>query len=141
MGERFVVVAWNGDVYPCSHLRGTEYKMGGNVKEQPFRDICETSYAFTRTQLEPRRAEGHCGSCIKRESCGGCRAIMWHTTGNMRAADTRLSFRGVKNGTSVVVVVVVIVMSRAVLSSHKPLGPFGRHHSTQNCSSPPRSLQ
>jgi radical SAM protein with 4Fe4S-binding SPASM domain len=91
MGERFVVVAWNGDVYPCSHLRGTEYKIG-NVKEQRFRDICETSYAFTRTQLEPRRAEGQCGSCIKRGSCGGCRAVMWHTTGNMRAADTGCPF-------------------------------------------------
>ncbi len=91
MGERFVVVAWNGDVYPCSHLRGTEYKIG-NVMEQRFRDICETSYDFTRTQLEPRRVEGHCGSCIKRGSCGGCRAIMWHTTGNMRAADTGCPF-------------------------------------------------
>ena len=41
MGERFVVVTWNGDVYPCSHLHEKEFKMG-NVLEQRFQDIWET---------------------------------------------------------------------------------------------------
>jgi|GEM_PF-2788378 len=92
MGERFVVVAWNGDVYPCSHLYGKEFKMG-NVMEQRFRAIWETSSILKRTNMELRRIEGHCGRCIKRRFCGGCRAIMWHTTGNLRAADAGCPFR------------------------------------------------
>ncbi len=92
MGKRFVVVASNGDVYPCSHLRGGEYKMG-NVREQRFRTIWETGYAFAGTHLELQRVEGHCGRCTKRRFCGGCRAIMWHTTGNLRAADAGCHFR------------------------------------------------
>lgn len=92
MGERFVVVAWNGDVYPCSHIRGSEYKIG-NVAEQRFQLIWETSRLFTHAPAELRRAEGHCGRCTKRRFCGGCRAIMWHTTGNLRAADAGCPFR------------------------------------------------
>ncbi|MBI2938400.1 MAG: radical SAM protein [Thaumarchaeota archaeon] len=92
MRERFVVVAWNGDVYPCSHLHGKEFKMG-NVMEQQFRTIWETSSVFTHTHAELRRIEGHCGRCIKRRFCGGCRAIMWHTTSNLRAADAGCPFR------------------------------------------------
>lgn len=93
MGDRFVVVAWNGDVYPCSHLRGTAYKIG-NVTEQPFRAIWETNYVFTHSHPELRRVEGRCGRCIKRRFCGGCRATMWHTTGNLRAADVACPFAG-----------------------------------------------
>lgn len=92
MGERFVVVAWNGDVYPCSHLYGKEFKIG-NVVEQRFRAIWEKSSVFTHTHAELRRIEGHCGRCIKRRFCGGCRAIVWHTTGNLRAADAGCPFR------------------------------------------------
>ena len=92
MKERFVVVAWNGDVYPCSHMHGKEFKMG-NVMEQRFRAIWETSFVFTHTHAELRRIEGHCGRCVKRRFCGGCRAIVWHTTGNLQAADAGCPFR------------------------------------------------
>src|SRR5207247_477023 len=28
MGDRFATVKWNGDVYPCSHLHGEEFRAG-----------------------------------------------------------------------------------------------------------------
>ena len=42
---------------------------------------------------ELRRTEGRCGHCMKRRFCGGCRAIMWRTTGNLRAADAGCPYR------------------------------------------------
>ena len=90
IGERFVVVSHDGDVYPCSHLSGTEYKMG-NVMVQPFRTIWERCQ--TDARLEPKRLEGHCRDCMKKEFCGGCRAIMWRTTGNSLAEDTSCPLR------------------------------------------------
>jgi pyrroloquinoline quinone biosynthesis protein E len=87
MGERFVVIAWNGDVYPCSHLYGKEF-VAGNITTQSFRDIWERSNLFVQIQEERNRLDGHCGSCDRRRFCGGCRAILWQTTGNLRAADT-----------------------------------------------------
>ena len=86
MGERFLIVTWNGDVYPCSHVQEKEFKMG-NVMEQKFQTIWETSSVNAHTPSELRRAEGHCGICVKRRFCGGCRAIAWRTTGNLWAAD------------------------------------------------------
>lgn len=87
MGERFVVVAWNGDVYPCSHVRGQEYKMG-NVKEQRFQDICETCNAFTHSLADRRCSEENCSSSTRRKFCGGCPAIASHIPGNGLTLDT-----------------------------------------------------
>jgi radical SAM protein with 4Fe4S-binding SPASM domain len=91
MGERFVVVAWNGDVYTCSHLHGKDFKIG-NVVEQQFHDIWKKVFSFTHTHPEFQPLEGHCGRCVKRRFCGGCRAIMWHTTANLWAADEGCPF-------------------------------------------------
>ena len=91
MGERFVVVAWNGDVYPCSHVRGQEYKMG-NVKEQRFQAICETCYAFTDTLADRRCLEENCSSSARRKFCGGCPAIASHASGSALTLDTHRQF-------------------------------------------------
>ncbi len=91
MGERFVVIAWNGDVYPCSHLHGEEFK-AGNIAEQPFRVIWEKSPLFAHLRNGLNRLKGHCGRCVKRQFCGGCRAIMGQTTGDLLAADGSCPF-------------------------------------------------
>ena len=78
MGERFVVVAWNGDVYPCSHVRGREYKMG-NVREQRFQAVWEADYRFAHALAERPCLEENCSGCTKRQFCGGCPAIASHT--------------------------------------------------------------
>jgi radical SAM protein with 4Fe4S-binding SPASM domain len=91
MGERFVVVAWNGDVYPCSHVRGGEYKMG-NVREQRFQAIWETNYVFTHALAERPCLEENCSSRTKRRFCGGCPAIASHTAANGLATDAGRNF-------------------------------------------------
>ena len=91
MGERFVVVAWNGDVYPCSHVRESEYKMG-NVKEQRFQAIWGANYAFTHALAERPCLEENCSSSTKRQFCRGCPAIASHTGGNGLATDASLHF-------------------------------------------------
>jgi radical SAM protein with 4Fe4S-binding SPASM domain len=93
MGERFVVVAWNGDVYPCSHVRGQEYKMG-NVKEKRFQAICETCYAFTHTLADRRWLEENCSSSTRRKFCGGCPAVASYASGNGLTLDAYRQFTG-----------------------------------------------
>jgi radical SAM protein with 4Fe4S-binding SPASM domain len=86
MGERFVTVKWNGDVYPCSHLHGQEFN-AGNVKHQTFREIWEGSPVFMRVRREIDQVEGHCGGCRNNAFCKGCRAVMQQQTGNWLEAD------------------------------------------------------
>jgi radical SAM protein with 4Fe4S-binding SPASM domain len=78
MGERFVVVAWNGDVYPCSHVRGSEYKMG-NVREQRFQTVWEAGNDFVHALADRPCLEENCAGCTDRRFCGGCPAIASHT--------------------------------------------------------------
>jgi radical SAM protein with 4Fe4S-binding SPASM domain len=86
MGERFVVIAWNGDVYPCSHLQSEEFK-AGNITENPFHLIWDKSRLFSRLRTARDNLKGRCGRCAKRQFCGGCRAITWRTTGDLQAED------------------------------------------------------
>jgi len=74
MGERFVVVASNGDVYPCSYLRREEFK-AGNVIEQSFSRIWQTSPLLARLRARQEYSDGHCGPRAKRQISVGCRAI------------------------------------------------------------------
>jgi radical SAM protein with 4Fe4S-binding SPASM domain len=86
MGERFVTVKWNGDVYPCSHLHGEEFN-AGNVKHKTFREIWEAAPVLTQIRRELAQVEGHCGGCRHNAFCKGCRAVMQQQTGNWLAAD------------------------------------------------------
>jgi radical SAM protein with 4Fe4S-binding SPASM domain len=91
MGDRFAVVTWEGDVYPCSHLRGEEF-LAGSVRTGSFRAIWERSAAFTRLRLELPQVEGVCGGCAHNPFCKGCRAVMQAQTGDWLAADHGCGF-------------------------------------------------
>jgi radical SAM protein with 4Fe4S-binding SPASM domain len=86
MGERFATVKWNGDVYPCSHLRGEEFN-AGNVRDKSFREIWQSGQVFSRVRQEINRIGGSCGVCSHNAFCKGCRAVMQHQIGNWLAAD------------------------------------------------------
>ncbi len=86
MGERFVVIAWNGDVYPCSHLQSEEFK-AGNIMEKPFHVIWEKIRLSSHLLTARSNLKGRCSKCAKRKFCGGCRAITWRTTGDLQADD------------------------------------------------------
>jgi pyrroloquinoline quinone biosynthesis protein E len=86
MGERFVTVKWNGDVYPCSHLHGEDFN-AGNVKRKTFREIWEAAPFLAQVRRELGQVEGDCGGCSHNAFCKGCRAVMQQQTGNWLAAD------------------------------------------------------
>jgi radical SAM protein with 4Fe4S-binding SPASM domain len=86
MGDRFATVKWNGDVYPCSHLHGDEFR-AGSVLSESFQSIWDRSDLFQRIRRELGRVEGHCGDCSHNRFCKGCRAVMQSRTGNWLAAD------------------------------------------------------
>jgi pyrroloquinoline quinone biosynthesis protein E len=87
MGERFATIKWNGDVYPCSHLHGEEFR-AGSVLSESFRDIWERSQVFTKLRRDLPQVNGHCGGCAHNAFCKGCRAAMQQRTGDWLAADT-----------------------------------------------------
>ncbi|MGV3719738.1 MAG: radical SAM/SPASM domain-containing protein [Actinomycetota bacterium] len=86
MGERFAVIAWNGDVLPCSHLHGGEFR-AGSVVTDTFRQVWERSNVFARVRRDLRQVEGQCGDCGHNAFCKGCRAVAGHQTGNWLAPD------------------------------------------------------
>lgn len=86
MAERFVVIAANGDVYPCSHLHAKEF-LAGNILESPFSKAWENNHIFAAIRSGLKNVEGICKNCVKQHFCGGCRAIMRHTTGNLWTED------------------------------------------------------
>jgi len=86
MGERFATVKWNGDVYPCSHLRGAEFN-AGNVRDKSFREIWQSGQVFVRVRQEINQISGSCGVCGHNPFCKGCRAVTQHQFGNWLAAD------------------------------------------------------
>jgi pyrroloquinoline quinone biosynthesis protein E len=86
MGERFAVIAWNGDVLPCSHIHGGEFR-AGSVVSNTFRQVWERSNVFARVRQDLRRVEGQCGACGHNSFCKGCRAVVDHQTGNWLATD------------------------------------------------------
>jgi radical SAM protein with 4Fe4S-binding SPASM domain len=91
MGERFVTVKWNGDVYPCSHLHGEEFN-AGNVAEKTFTEIWEAAPALARIRQELDQVKGDCGGCSHNAFCKGCRAVMQQQTGDWLAADEDCSY-------------------------------------------------
>jgi radical SAM protein with 4Fe4S-binding SPASM domain len=86
MGDRFAVVTWEGDVYPCSHLRGEAFR-AGSVRTESFCAIWNRSDVFARLRRDLLHVQGHCGGCAHNAFCKGCRAVVQQQTGNWLAAD------------------------------------------------------
>lgn len=86
MGERFATIKWNGDVSPCSHLHGEEFK-AGNVVHECFRAIWERGEVFANLRRDLQQVEGKCGSCQHKAFCKGCCAVMQEQTGNWLEED------------------------------------------------------
>lgn len=86
LGERFATVKPNGDVYPCSHLRGKQFH-AGNVMARSFRQIWEHSEVLHQIRRDLPGVGGKCRACAHNPFCKGCRAIMDQQTGDWLAAD------------------------------------------------------
>ena len=84
-GRGFVYIKANGDVWPCPFVEVS----GGNVREQPFRTIYETSPVFTNLRNREETLQGLCGECDYRTVCGGCRGRAQAYSGDYLAEDPR----------------------------------------------------
>ena len=78
----------DGNVLPCSYFP----KAGGNIREQSFKEIWETSKLF----LELRDFKGYkdnCGRCEYVNVCGGCRARAYAMSGDYLAQEPFCSYQ------------------------------------------------
>jgi uncharacterized protein len=77
--DSYVVVEYNGDVYPCDFFVSDEWKLG-NINSDSWIDIarCKTRYEFAAKKSVPHPACAHC------ESWGLCRGGCPHLRKNRR---------------------------------------------------------
>jgi AdoMet-dependent heme synthase len=81
-GIGFCFVSHVGQVQPCGYLELN----CGNIREQSFREIWETSPIF-KDLRDYSRYQGKCGKCEYVRVCGGCRARAYESTGNYLAPE------------------------------------------------------
>lgn len=81
-GTHYLGIRPNGDVTPCPYLP----VYGGNLREQSFKEIWETSDVFTKIR-ERNALGGRCGECEFSRVCGGCRARAHGAVGDYMAED------------------------------------------------------
>ncbi len=81
-GITFAFISHVGDVQPCGYF---DMQLG-NVLEQPFSQIWETSPIFDDLRHYDR-LKGKCGMCEYKGVCGGCRARALATTGDYLAEE------------------------------------------------------
>ncbi len=74
-GTGVCFVSHRGEVFPCGYLP----LEAGNIRQQPFRQIWESSPLFAELR-DPDLLSGKCGLCEFKRVCGGCRARAYGMT-------------------------------------------------------------
>ncbi len=82
-GRTYACVEPNGDVTPCVYL---SHCVMGNVCERPLAEIFREGAWYELLNDRERRG-GHCGVCVFRNYCGGCRARADAYFGRLDAGD------------------------------------------------------
>ena len=72
-----------GNVQPCT---GVDVH-GGNIKEQPLKEILSTSEVFNIARHMEKHIKGACKTCKEREKCYGCRGLAYYYSGDFTDAD------------------------------------------------------
>lgn len=80
-GISYCCILPNGDVHPCPYL---PLKLG-NVRDKDFSAIWRENEVFTT--LRSLNYKGECKRCRHRESCGGCRARAYSSSGDYMDED------------------------------------------------------
>ena len=81
-GVGFAFVSHVGQVQPCGYLELN----CGNIREQSFREIWESSTIF-RDLRDHGKYRGKCRGCEYIKVCGGCRARAYESTGDYLAEE------------------------------------------------------
>lgn len=90
-GITFAFISHIGDVQPCGYF---DMHLG-NVKEEPFSRIWETSPVFDDLRHYDR-LKGKCGVCEYKGVCGGCRARALAATGDYLAEEPYCAYMPLK---------------------------------------------
>ena len=78
-GTGVAFISHRGEVFPCGYLPVE----AGNIRQQDFQTIWESSPVFQDLRAFPQQGEGgKCGICEFRNVCSGCRARAYGLTGN-----------------------------------------------------------
>jgi len=80
-GVNYCCILPAGDVHPCPYLP----IKAGNVRAQRFNVIWQESALFRK--LRTSNYWGKCGSCGYKDTCGGCRARAYFSSGNYMGED------------------------------------------------------
>ena len=88
---KFMSVAENGDVIPCSY--NDAYRLG-NIKGKSLKEIWDEmqSSEFFNKVKDKKNIKGKCGVCEYKEICGGCRSSALFYTGNILGSDPRCAY-------------------------------------------------
>jgi heme b synthase len=81
-GQGFAFISHQGIVQICGYMEVP----CGNVREQDFKTIWETSPVFLKMR-DLDHYHGKCGVCEYRKVCGGCRARAYELTGDYLAEE------------------------------------------------------
>lgn len=92
-GRGFVYIKANGDVWPCPFVELS----GGNVRDESFPAIYNSSEVFRNLRNRETRLKGLCGECDYRTVCGGCRGRALAYSGDYLAEDPRCFLREKKS--------------------------------------------
>jgi len=88
---RFMSIAENGDIIPCSY--NDAYRTG-NVKNSSLKHIWEDmqNSDFFNKVKDKTNIKGKCGVCDYKELCGGCRSAALFYTGDISGSDPRCGY-------------------------------------------------
>ena len=88
---KFMSIAENGDVIPCSY--NDIYRIG-NIKNKKLEEIwadMQNSDFFDKVK-DKSNLKGKCGVCEYNDVCGGCRSAALFYTGDILGSDTRCAY-------------------------------------------------
>ncbi len=87
-GQLICLLDVDGNVLPCSYFP----MAGGNIKEQPMKEIWEKSKLFNELR-DFSLYKGRCGACEYINVCGGCRARAYAVYGDYLAEEPFCSYK------------------------------------------------
>jgi radical SAM protein with 4Fe4S-binding SPASM domain len=82
-GRTYICIEPAGDVTPCVYM---PHRVMGNVRQRPLLDIFRDNTLWDILNDRRRRLH-HCGVCVFRDYCGGCRARADAYFGQLHAGD------------------------------------------------------
>jgi radical SAM protein with 4Fe4S-binding SPASM domain len=84
-GRGYAGISAEGDVAPCVHLLDSQ-AVCGNIRKTPLSEIVRDHAVFKGLRSR-KPLMGKCGTCRYKQTCGGCRALAFHTNGDVFAED------------------------------------------------------